>query len=217
MTEHEPFLSPLLEAGFRVSWVGRQTDVDTNVDRAEAVARLMPIHLEEAGALGVKDGYLWLCEQVHGNIVYSVSGASGGKIVLAADGLTTNDPNSLLGVYIADCGALYVGDPVKRAVSVLHSGKVGTEKNILNAGVQQMVNEYGSNPVDLIVVLGPCIRPPAYEIDFAKKIAVQAEQCGILKENYHDCEICTTSDPEKYYSYRKEKGMTGRMLALIGV
>ncbi|MDC0321669.1 laccase domain-containing protein, partial [Akkermansiaceae bacterium] len=69
---------------------------------------------------------------------------------------------------------------------------------------------------DLVAVLGPCIRPPYYEVDFAKIIRDQAIRSGVLPENFHDCALCTASDLKRFYSYRREKGNTGRHLALLG-
>jgi polyphenol oxidase len=33
----------------------------------------------------------------------------------------------------------------------------------------------------------------------------------------HDSGVCTACDLDHYYSYRAEKGKTGRMLALLGL
>jgi hypothetical protein len=33
----------------------------------------------------------------------------------------------------------------------------------------------------------------------------------------HDAGACTACDIDRYYSYRAEKGKTGRMLALLGL
>jgi copper oxidase (laccase) domain-containing protein len=65
----------------------------------------------------------------------------------------------------------------------------------------------------LIVQLGPCIRPPHYEIDFAAEIGRQAARAGVV--NFYDCGICTASNLPRYYSYRAEKGKTGRMWAVL--
>jgi len=96
---------------------------------------------------------------------------------------------------------------------LLHSGKKGTESNILEKSVERMAADFGSRPQDLIVVLSPCIRPPDYEVDFAAQIGRQAEQSGI--GNFIDCGLNTASNLQRFYSYRKELGKTGRMMALI--
>lgn len=63
--------------------------------------------------------------------------------------------------------------------------------------------------------VAPCIRPPHYEIDFAADILRQAREAGV--QDVHDCGTCTASDPDTYYSYRREKGRTGRLLALLAL
>ena len=72
---------------------------------------------------------------------------------------------------------------------------------------------FGSEPGDLVVQLGPCIRPPHYEVDFAAEIGRQARAAGV--KNFSDGGVCTACRPERYYSYRAEKGKTGRMWGVI--
>ena len=66
---------------------------------------------------------------------------------------------------------------------------------------------------NVIVQLGPCIRPPHYEVDFAAEIGRQAARAGIVR--FHDCGLCTACDLARYYSYRAEKGKTGRMWGVL--
>jgi copper oxidase (laccase) domain-containing protein len=67
----------------------------------------------------------------------------------------------------------------------------------------------------MIVQLSPCIRPPHYEVDFAAEIIRQCRVLGV--RNVRDCGTCTACDLRRYYSYRAEKGKTGRMLAVLGL
>jgi copper oxidase (laccase) domain-containing protein len=67
----------------------------------------------------------------------------------------------------------------------------------------------------MIVQLSPCIRPPHYEIDFADQIRQQCRALGV--QHIHDSGTCTACDLSRYYSYRAEKGKTGRMLAVLGL
>jgi copper oxidase (laccase) domain-containing protein len=127
----------------------------------------------------------------------------------------TNVPGQLLAIYVADCAAIYLVDPVKRAIALLHSGKKGTEENILREAVIQMTELYGTRPGDLVCVVSPCIRPPDYEIDFAATIRRQARELGIA--HFHDTCQSTAADLAAHYSYRIEKGQTGRMLALLAL
>jgi copper oxidase (laccase) domain-containing protein len=78
-----------------------------------------------------------------------------------------------------------------------------------------MREKFSTKPEDLIVQLSPCIRPPHYEIDFAATIIEQCRAQGVKK--IYDSGICTACDIVRYYSYRAEKGRTGRMLALLGL
>jgi copper oxidase (laccase) domain-containing protein len=108
-----------------------------------------------------------------------------------------------------------LADPVTRSIGLLHSGKKGTEGNILREGVMQMQKNYGTRPSDLVCVVSPCIRPPDYDIDFAATIRKQAKELGIV--NFQDTCENTAADLELHYSYRIEKGQTGRMLALLSL
>ena len=78
-----------------------------------------------------------------------------------------------------------------------------------------MEQHFGSRASDLIVQLSPCIRPPHYEIDFAADIFRSVKARGV--QQVHDCGVCTACDLDRYYSYRAEKGKTGRMLALLAL
>lgn len=116
-----------------------------------------------------------------------------------------------IAIRVADCGPLYIYDPVARAVAIAHSGRKGTEKNIVGALVETL-RLSGSRPADMIAFLGPCIRPPHYETDFAAEIGRQAARAGI--GTYIDSGLNTAADLPRYYSYRMEKGQTGRMWAV---
>ena len=78
-----------------------------------------------------------------------------------------------------------------------------------------MIERFGSDPANMIVQLSPCIRPPHYEVDFAAEIIRQCRALGV--QQIRDSDTCTASELGRYYSYRAEKGKTGRMLALIGL
>ncbi|MCB1096967.1 MAG: polyphenol oxidase family protein [Verrucomicrobiae bacterium] len=202
----------------RHAFVQRVPKVVVDVERAEAMERLQSAHLAAAEALGFSSDALWTAEQVHGREVALVPDPSiDGRVIAGADGLITRTPGCLLGIYVADCGPIYVADIQSRAIAVLHSGRVGTELNILANCVERMKREFSTRVADLVVQLGPCIRPPAYEVDFAAQILGQARELAIPEEQIFDCGSCTAQGLDKYYSYRLEKGKTGRMLALFGI
>jgi copper oxidase (laccase) domain-containing protein len=131
------------------------------------------------------------------------------------DGIITNQRRVALGIYVADCCAVYIVDPKTRAIGLVHSGRKGTELGVVTNAINQMVDRFSSNPANMIVQLSPYIRPPHYEIDFAAEIMRQSRAFGV--KEIHDSGICTACDLDSYYSYRAEKGKTGRMLALLGL
>ena len=131
------------------------------------------------------------------------------------DGLITNQRGVALGIYVADCCAVYILDPKTPAIGLVHSGRKGTELGVVTNAIRQMIERFGSDPANMIVQLSPCIRPPDYEVDFAAEIIRQCRALGI--QQIHDSNICTARDLHRYYSYRAEKGKTGRMLAVLGL
>lgn len=80
------------------------------------------------------------------------------------DGMITNELGITLATFYADCVPLYLLDPVKKAVGLSHSGWKGTVGKIGKATVQAMEREYGTNPEDLIVAIGPSICQDCYEV-----------------------------------------------------
>ena len=139
----------------------------------------------------------------------------GDKEFGGCDGLITNQKQIALGIHVADCCAIYIVDPKTPAIGLVHSGKKGTEEAIVANAIQQMRESFGSDPKKLVVQLSPCIRPPHYEIDFAAKIVEQCRAADVGK--IYASSECTACDIDRYYSYRAEKGKTGRMLALLGL
>jgi hypothetical protein len=151
-------------------------------------------------------------EQPHGNRAQAVYTPLGIRVP-DVDALATSVPRLPLVVRVADCGPVFFYDPVRQVIALAHSGRRGTEGNIVGETVSCLRETFDTHPENLIVQLGPCIRPPHYEIDFAAEIERQARACGV--RHYHDCGMCTASHLDRYYSYRAEKGKTGRMWAVF--
>jgi polyphenol oxidase len=194
----------------------RVPGIDVAHDKRETLRRLEAAHLEIRGTVGIADWPLLTAEQIHGNKIAAVDRAiRSDKHFVACDGLITNQQGVTLGIHVADCCAVYIVDPKTPAIGLVHSGKKGTELGVVTNAIAQMSSRFGSKPSDLIVQLSPCIRPPHYEIDFAAKIIEQCRAQGV--DQIYDCGICTACHLDLYYSYRAEKGRTGRMLALLGL
>ncbi len=209
---------PELSAGgvVRHGFVGRIPGIDVATDRNAALARLEVAHGAVRAELGLALQPFVTVEQVHGREVAVLDAPLAGDRCLAgADGLITNQSGVSLGIYVADCCAVFMVDPVRRCLGLVHSGKKGTELAIVAHAIAQMGVHFGSVPHDLIVQLSPCIRPPHYEVDFAQEIVRQVRACGVAR--VHDSGLCTACDLSRYYSYRAEKARTGRMLALLAL
>jgi copper oxidase (laccase) domain-containing protein len=193
----------------------RVPGIEMSHDKSEALARLDGVHREIRIEDGIGAAPFITAQQVHGNNIVIVADAAGDKCFESCDGLITNQRGICLGIYVADCCALYLVDPVRSAIGLVHSGKKGTELGIASKAVEAMAQHFGSRASDLVVQLSPCIRPPHYEIDFAADIVRQCCDLGVSSVN--DSTVCTACDLDRYYSYRAEKGRTGRMLAFLAL
>ena len=193
-------------------FVLRVPGLDVRANREMALQRLEEYHQLARQSFGTR--HFCLAEQIHGNSVAAVTANSAPKTP-RVDALITNDPQVLLGIYVADCCAVFLVDSRRSAIGLVHSGKKGTELNIVGAVIQKMAMVYGTEPADLVAQLSPCIRPPFYEVDFAEDIAQNLRRSGVRQ--VFDSGENTAADLERYYSYRMEKGRTGRMLALLGI
>jgi copper oxidase (laccase) domain-containing protein len=202
----------------RYVFTQRIPGVDVSHAKAEVLKRLDAAHREIRNAIGIGEWPLITAQQLHGNkiaIVEARSRGRAGREFRGCDGLITNERGVALGVYVADCCAVYIIDPKTPAIGLVHSGRKGTELGVVTNAITQMSSRFGSDPANMIVQLSPCIRPPHYEIDFAAEIVRQCRALGVTEIHYSG--ICTACDLGRYYSYRAEKGKTGRMLALIGL
>ena len=137
-------------------------------------------------------------------------------------------------VKLADCQGVLLFDPVKKAVGAVHSGWKGNTKNIVGKAIFRMVDEFGSNPADIIAgvsqSLGPCCSEfsdpynelPEFMHTYIRDNHVDLWACtkdqltsaGVLPENIEFNGECTKCHSDKYYSYRA-KPKTGRMGAFI--
>ena len=229
MTEVSCFLDgvsagPNWQAGF----VGRVPGVVVTRDKWETLGFLEPHHVHEVERLGFGWEDLWRAEQVHGAELAVVPGAGedkrvanplsilGDRIVAGVDGLLTGTAGVLLGIYVADCAAVYLVDRRTGAAGLLHSGRAGTERGIVPRALERMAAEFGTQPEEVVAAVSPCIRPPRYEVDIAGEIGRQLRVAGVPADQVTDSGVCTGAAVADYYSYRVEKGKTGRMLAMLG-
>ncbi|RUM71165.1 MAG: peptidoglycan editing factor PgeF [Sulfurovum sp.] len=157
------------------------------------------------------------------------------------DALITNQKNIMLTILTADCVPILLFDKKQNVIAVVHAGWKGTEKRIVSKTVEKMREVFDSNPKDILASIAPAIGRCCYEVDwnvakYFKNIEnaydnrdekqmldlpyinkVQLLQVGLDEHHIELSNICTACEVEKYFSYRKEKGCSGRFMSMIGL
>ena len=198
-------------------FIARIPEVPVSTNRNAVIDALTPHHEQVLKEVGINPKLLRRAQQVHGNNVALVGDIGCSYPVEGVDALYCGGKaDCCLGIYVADCAAVWVYDTVSGSRGLAHSGKLGTQQNIVGKLLHAMSKNIGVNPADCIAVISPCIRPPHYEVDIPTAIKAQLAEAGLAEENIIDSGLDTAADTETFYSYRVEKGNTGRMLALFG-
>ncbi|MGN1267154.1 MAG: peptidoglycan editing factor PgeF [Dorea sp.] len=117
-----------------------------------------------AEAIGVEVEDMTFTHQTHTTNVAVVHEEDRGKRFMETDGMITNVPGICLVSFYADCVPLYFVDPVKNAIGMSHSGWRGTVGKIGKVTIEKMAENYGTDPKDLIVAIGPSICQDCYEV-----------------------------------------------------
>ena len=175
-----------------------------------------------------------LARQVHGTAVLWHAAASGLVILTEADGHATATPGLLLAVSVADCIPIYLVDPARRTIALLHAGWRGTAAGILARGLA-LLGEQGSSPKNVVMHCGVGICGPCYEVgsevlegcglpvpaggrgplDLRAALAVQARELGVGEVSASP--LCTRHDGSAFFSHRGSGGADGRMVAYLGL
>jgi len=117
-------------------------------DEWEAVARGMGIHFDR----------VLLLRQVHGaHVAFSKRGEYLSGPRPEADAAVTDDPTIAIGVRVADCAPILIGDRRQQVAGAAHAGWRGTVQRAAIAAVRAMQNQFGSHPDDLVAAIGPCL------------------------------------------------------------
>ena len=198
-------------------FIARIPEVPVSTNRNAVIDALTPHHEQVLTEAGINPKLLRRAQQVHGNKVALVGDIGCSYPVEGVDALYCGGKaDCCLGIYVADCAAVWVYDTVSGSRGLAHSGKLGTQQNIVGELLRAMHKNLGVNAADCVAVISPCIRPPHYEVDIPTAIKAQLAEAGIAEENIIDSGLDTAADTKTFYSYRVEKGNTGRMLALFG-
>ena len=180
--------------------------------------------------LGISPDALARSYQVHGSEIWTTSEAG---YQTGFDAVLTSEQGIFAGVGIADCCPILLADPVRFSVAAIHAGWKGTVAQIVHKTASAMIVG-GSNPADILAYIGPCIslvhfevgdevaeqfnhkekRDARWHVDLKSANVAQLQALGITQIEISD--YCTVANNDVFYSHRKEKGITGRMLAVIG-
>lgn len=188
-----------------------------------------------AGFFGVNTRQMVFGYQCHGT---AIAESDCGQEIPDTDGFMTRQPGVLLNVSVADCFPVWFYDPSTGSVAVNHCGWRGTVGGIQ---VQQLnrFRQMGSDLSAVEVIIGPGIRschfqvredivnqfpvwsvtagpePGTWMVDLPSIIRRSLTEAGLQNHQIEDLNECTACMTDRYYSFRAEKGVTGRMMAGI--
>jgi polyphenol oxidase len=190
------------------------------------------------GALGIKLQYLAKSHQVHGNRVCVVNEPGNSE---GYDAQITNKREIFLVVSIADCTPILIHDEKNMAVASIHAGWRGTVGKIVRNTLLEMKKNYGTEGKDCKAYIGTNIGFENFEVgeevaehfdnsekrfdtikqkwfvDLKAANKHQLMDAGLLTQNIEISPYCTFINNDMFFSHRKEKGKTGRMMAVIGM
>ncbi len=182
-----------------------RTSEDTKADDFEARALT---------TLGFPPNRFASAEQTHGNGVAAVFETTGERVPMV-DALVTTTKDLPLVIRCADCAAVFIVDQRTPAIGLVHSGKKGTLANVVGNTLMTMSQRFGTQPGDCLALISPSIGPCHYEMDIWGGIEAQLREAGVCE--IHNPRVCTACHLKRYFSYRSEKGNTGRMLAVLSL
>ncbi|MGL5634884.1 MAG: peptidoglycan editing factor PgeF [Sarcina sp.] len=167
--------------------------------------------------------------QIHSDIIIDIKNETSED--KEADGIITNRPNEIIGVFAADCIPVIIYDEEAKVIAAVHSGWKGTIADISKKACEKMKDIYGCKT--LKVVIGPGVGQCCYEVSeeliqkfkskygdtVAKdrmlnlKEAIKIQLKELVKpENIMDLDICTNcNDKYELHSYRRDKENSGRL------
>ncbi len=158
-----------------------------------------------------------------------------------ADALITATPGLYVGVRTADCVPVLIADQERRAVAAVHAGWRGSADTIVKAAIKALAEHYGSRPEDLVAAIGPAVCGECYEVgpdvaarftpwfpegfcrngritlDLADANRRQLIEAGLDPARVVTGAPCTVTTAEEFFSWRREKERTGRMVTAIAI
>ncbi|MBN1912774.1 MAG: peptidoglycan editing factor PgeF [Candidatus Omnitrophica bacterium] len=196
--------------------------------------------LEEIG-IDYRD--LVCAQQVHGSNVSCVKEQDKGKGALAlesaipyTDALISDKRNVPLAVFTADCLPIFLYEPKRGMIGLVHAGWRSSKERIASKAVGLMRQKFGIDKESIRAFLGPAIRSCCYEVgreffdffpgqvikkdgrfylDLVRANIEELEGAGVPQDNILDTGVCTCCGNDNFFSFRKEGPSCGRMMAVI--
>ena len=160
----------LTKAGFAHGFALRTLDFRPGPLRAENVSRL-------ARLVGFDPNALYQVSQVHGARVIAAEGEPAAVAREEGDALIAR--TGAVGVRVADCVPILVGDAETGNVAAIHAGWRGVVAGVIRETIAQLAFAAPArfDPTRLVAAIGPCIGPCCFEVggDVANQIASKVE------------------------------------------
>ena len=183
-------------------------------------------------AAGVPDDGPKMPRQVHGAAI--VTPAEAGS---EADGMSVERGDPCVAVTVADCAPVAIVSADARRGALLHSGWRGSRLGIGVRAVERLWRQ-GVAPSSLSVSIGPCIHACCYPVgpevagavpsncliphpsgrfalDLPGLIARSLAGAGVAVARIQVAVECTSCQSDRFYSHRRDLGVTGRHWALL--
>ena len=193
--------------------LGRLTDdADANVE--ENRRRL-------CAEVGADPESVAMNRQVHAAAVHKAATGARGR---PGDGLWSDEPGVPMLKFTADCLPVALARTNSTpALALLHVGRLGLLEGIVEAGVAAVAGP-------LAAVIGPGIGPCCYEVgddiraDYRERFGgdvVRGRNLDLWRavehvlrtagvESVERLDLCTSCNPDRFFSHRRDRGLTGR-------
>lgn len=176
-----------------------------------------------------------MVRQVHGSAIVTAGEAAQGA--LEADGILAAAGDPWIGVTVADCAPVAVVEPDSGSAALLHCGWRGARGGIPAAAVARL-RAIGHEPGGLVAAIGPCLHACCFPIgpevaaefesshliphptgqpslDLPGAIVAGLARAGMDPDRVAVAAECTACHPERWFSHRRDQGLTGRHWALL--
>lgn len=159
-----------------------------------------------AQAMGLDPASLVSVKQKHSQRIITIRQETPWRQVelIEADAMITKQKGIALLIKTADCLPLILVAAEKKAIGLVHSGKLGIQQGIHREALARLKAVFGINPAEILVGFGPAICPRCYhaKINLVKTVQIDLLKMGVKKENIELAEICTFENLD-FYSHQR--------------